>query len=241
MEEDFEPAVLDLDVEEPEQGETEVIENINNFPARTDPAWGDWILTQLDDSEKDENNNPLCDGLRRLVNLHIGQILENSTHVYEAHENYCLVERKVVVNDGGVLVTYIEPGEVTSRNTVEPYILHPAATAATKAESRCLRKILGLRHVYTHEEMETAKAVDTTEFEPMQDVQLQHMDLMGKRLDINIKQLVANYKIDKRAKKIGFNEAADICEMLNNYHRKRDTIPEELLGYDKNWRDKNKS
>lgn len=140
--------------------------------------WHDFIIGQL---EPDELNDiyPKCIGLRRMVTKYMGDIIESgvqtmSTHVDESatgqsYLSVAVVVYKVVLNykydmlknlgemdlenmpEMKDIRVYSDIADSSSDNTPAEFAVHAAATASTRAEGRCLRKILGLKTVTAEE------------------------------------------------------------------------------------------
>lgn len=158
--------------------------------------WNEYILGLMEDGELQEGVYPKVEGLRRLANEQLGDIIfsgsiELRSNMPEDQENsgraYCVYEvqiewsrllagKYIDINSEIFQVrTFRGVGGAYKGNTPKPpYYKFPEAIAETRAESRALKKALGLRVLTADEKMEeeedfsddsmneTQKAVITT-------------------------------------------------------------------------------
>ena len=129
-----------------------------DMPDQLSPEWPEYVKSKFFDSELIEilgNKYPNCYGLRRVTKLLMGDIVQSkptSVQYITSSPPRTVVEYSVVVekHDGGM----IEIGDVASvsaMNTDDLFLGYAEETAATRAEGRCLRKLLMLNCVAAEE------------------------------------------------------------------------------------------
>lgn len=148
-------------------------------PTRNSPEWTDYVFSLLKEGKElfTENQDgrelkvPSASGLRRIFPILVGNIINclvdmlqgpNFTgktiktpdgkirNVYNPVVCKCTLE--YFDRQDGVMKVYSDVATVSIDNCKYPYANHPAESAATKAESRVLRKVLGLNCI-TREEL----------------------------------------------------------------------------------------
>ena len=129
-------------------------------PAETSPAWSDYVKSQFAEEELDSQGNPTADGLRRMVKLLLGDIIESKVEIPAAPSLtqglYATVIYTVTIryhNNPGDLRTFADAADVNPENTDPNYARHAVASATTKAEGRVYRKALGLTKTLAAEEV----------------------------------------------------------------------------------------
>lgn len=237
----------------------EIQEDVNIAPPSTpipkfyDEAWHDYVMGQFLDNEL-ENGRPTCDGLRRVTEKLIGPIVErrivqlapltslteNQTgavviKIVVAPRSFTDFERTQLVEES--------VSDVNKQNTDIKFFIHPMATCETKAESRCLRKILRLRKVIAAEEagdVDEGKLEDLVSFEPddpISEEQLNAIDIICRRLDINVIDYInAGKRQYENINQITKSKGALILQHLNKIQRSVIEKPKSVRSYDSNWK-----
>ncbi len=121
----------------------------SEIPARYSVGWTKYVMDQFDKSEL-QDNNPTCDGTRRLFHILIGPIIAREVTIVQVPDigngGRATVKCRISYidkNDGYTKVVE-DVADCWKGNTEQPYCIHPTATASTMAEGRALRKGLGL-------------------------------------------------------------------------------------------------
>lgn len=169
----------------PTEHDVEVGESAFAEPEYTSTLWSDFLMAQFDEDEL-PNGNPTVPAMRRLVNRFLGDILFSgaieTNHYYpsnpmEVGRASCVYEIKIAwKKDGSIWLTEddVMTGKFPTRvfrgsagsflgNTDDDFAIYPEAIAETRAESRALRKALGLQNVVAHEEVTNKDARDSVE------------------------------------------------------------------------------
>lgn len=135
-------------------------------PAMYSPEWHNYVMSLLRPDELIDGA-PKCDGLRRLANKLLGEIIFSApTQVFPADQNgRATVVYTVKVAWKRDVPEYInldkfeypvrefaDVSDCSPENSVKLYAKHASATASTRAEGRALRKALGL-NICTAEEL----------------------------------------------------------------------------------------
>jgi hypothetical protein len=212
-----------------------------------DIEWTDHVLSLLNDDEK-ISGNPTTDGLRRIFELVLDcTLLEASTEVVQSPslEN----ERRATVvhtltyhlnnSQSQGLHTRIVSGaaDVYWGNCDKIYRNHPVAVAETRAEGRALRRALKLRKVVAAEEL--AKDIEDhtydNEVTKISDSQVNFIDVLAKRLNINVEKFLSSMGYTNNIKSIDHGDAITLIQKLSSYQQDTTNLPDDLKGYIQSW------
>lgn len=242
------------------KGKKETVEEIapvdtkvetKTIPSPNDLSWTDYVLGLLSDDEK-ISGNPTTDGLRRIFEIALScRVISSTSSVVQSPspENE---KRATVIHS----ITYIINPEVPDPlhiNTVSVdgsadvywgncdkiYRNHPVAVAETRAEGRALRRALKLRKVVAAEEI--AKDIedhpDENSVSKISVNQINFIDVIAQRLNVNVLTLIKTLAIsEENVYNISHENAVGIIKQLTVYQQDMTKIPEDLLGYQSNWK-----
>ena len=220
-----------------------------SIPDINDIEWTDYVLGLLSDDEKIAGN-PTTDGLRRVFEIAMDcTVVESSSSVVQTPEpsngNRATLTHTLVyvINDPDIdehfkVRTVNGSADVYWGNCDKVYRNHPVAVGETRAEGRALRRGLKLRKVVAAEEIaKEVEDIDGNNVNKITDNQLNFIDVLSNRLDINVKSLVSNLKIENdNIFGLAHEEAVSIIRRLSELQQNVNDIPESLMGYDSNWR-----
>ena len=221
------------------------------IPSINDITWTDYVLDLLTEDEKIAGN-PTTDGLRRIFELALNCVVTQATSdVVQSPEPSNEKRATVVHSISYVLKNFDSDDEGLKYRTVsgaadvywgncdKVYRNHPVAVAETRAEGRALRRALRLRKVVAAEEIAASieDHPDSINVSKISHNQINFIDVMSQRLNINPKSLIAslNYKNDN-VYALDHEQGVDIIKNLSTYQQNTSMIPESILGYDSNWR-----
>lgn len=219
-------------------------------PSPNDIHWTDYVLSLLSEDEK-ISGNPTTDGLRRIFEIALNCVITESTSSVVQSPTPENEKRATVVHSlSYVLNDLSEDSRIKYRtvsgaadvyygNCDKVYRNHPVAVAETRAEGRALRRGLRLRKVVAAEEI--AKDIedhpDSQNVTKISNNQLNFIDVLSKRLDINVNKLLQNAgHTEKNVYNIQHTDGIDIIKLLSSYQQNIDNIPEDIKGYDVNWK-----
>ena len=227
----------------------------DNTPSVFSPEWHDHVMSHFEKNELIDGN-PVCAGLRRVSELLLGDIIETGPIQVDSPTDpdgpgRATVVYKVVFNwmNSGVFKTFTEAADVWHGNTDDLFCAHPVATACTRAEGRALRKALKLR-VLAAEELAKKNIVEivqrsvekTTDGSYNSDdrissQQINFLDNKCKQLDLNVMGFISiGEKVYRSINDVTRESATKMIGVLNGYQNNTDTIPENILGYQSDWR-----
>ena len=223
----------------------EVLEDMadpNSSPQPKDPEWTDYILSDLTEDEKIKEN-PTTDGLRRLVEKFIGEIVESNTDVLQApspdNERRATVKVEIVVRTRYTDLRFSGAADVYPGNSVVPFCNHPVATAETKAEGRAYKRALKLRRVSTWEELDgsTTQPSEPTEEFPtfIKEEQINFLDVLGQRLDIDLNKFISTKHEIKDVRKLSYEQGGKLVGELSSMQNNKEEIDKDIQGYQKDW------
>ena len=214
------------------------------IPAITDANWHEYVMSHFQPDELIDGN-PTTDGLRRVAQLILGDIIKSSSHCVLAptpENNYgSTVEHTVVFNwrlddnIGGDIRTFTEIADVHQCNTEPEFLKHSSATASTRAEGRALRKALKLKYVVAAEEV--TEVTMGEEILAIKSNQINIINMLCSRHNINVIKFI-NMGSTKysRIEDVTYITASKMISKLNDFAKDASTIPEHIVGFDKDWR-----
>ena len=247
----FEEEAGDLVAEEASFVKTESpIDKIeDNTPSVGSAEWDSYVMSQFQRGELIDGN-PICAGLRRVTELVLGDIVSSGpVQVFPANDENgagrgTVVFKVIIECFDGKVREYSEVADVWHGKTEDLFCAHPVATASTSAEGRALRKALKLR-VLAAEELARKDIVEIVKqsvksanrIDGITNQQIQFIDNFCSRFDINVLNFVnmgeetypSIYEISK-------DKAVQMIKFLNQYQKPDTEVPEQLKGYDANWR-----
>jgi hypothetical protein len=219
-------------------------------PSMLSPEWHDYAMSLFHPSEL-VDGHPLVAGLRRVAELILGQIVYSGpTQVFpvqrDDHHGRATVIFSVEFANG---VRYAEVADSWEGNTDDNFCAYAVAIASTRAEARALRKALKIKGVAAEEltKKDTAKIVrdisntkvasegEYDDQSRMSDSQYNFIDVKCKQLNVNGEKLFASFNVDS-GKKVSKKVASDIIDRLNDFQRDKSSIPQDIKGYQQEWR-----
>jgi hypothetical protein len=219
------------------------------IPQINDPEWSDYVIGLLSEDEKIKGN-PTTDGLRRIFETALDcVIISSSSDVVQSpdpnNEKRATVVHSLtyVLNDKDldpdIKTRHVNgAADVYWGNCDKIYRNHPVAVAETRAEGRALRRGLRLKKVVAAEEL-----AENIEDDVMGDNvsritnnQINFMDVLSQRLNINMIEMIKLLGYNKNIKELMHDDAVAIIRELSKYQQSVDSIPEDILGYNENWK-----
>lgn len=216
-----------------------------------DPNWTDHVLESLEDDEK-IMGNPTTDGLRRIFEIMLNCVLiESKSEVVQSpdpsNEKRATVVHSLtyVLKDNQAdsafnTITVNGAADVYWGNCDKIFRNHPVAVAETRAEGRALRRALRLKKVLAAEEVvEEVEDIDGNTVSNITNNQINFIDVLAKRLDINVLSLAKYISIDVQQDnihKMKHEDAVNLVQQLSSYQLDSSKIPDEIKTYNNKWR-----
>jgi hypothetical protein len=216
-----------------------------------DLDWTDHVLGLLSEDEK-ISGNPTTDGLRRIFEKALNcRVLASVSNVVQTpepnNEKRATVVHSITyfLNEGSRdqpelnTVTINGAADVFWGNCDKVYRNYPVAVAETRAEGRALRRALKLRKVVAAEEIaaEVDDHPDQNTVSKISNNQINFIDVMSKRLNINVSKLLEKDNLDKNnVYGLNHEDAIGIIRQLSKYQQDMSGISEDLLGYTNEWK-----
>ena len=216
-----------------------------------DLEWTDHVLGLLSDDEK-ISGNPTTDGLRRVFEIAMNcRVLASVSDVVQTpepnNEKRATVVHSItyVLNEGARdqpelnTVTINGAADVFWGNCDKVYRNYPVAVAETRAEGRALRRALKLRKVVAAEEL--AKDIedhpDQDSVTKITNNQINFIDVMAKRLNINVTKLLEENELEsKNIYVLSHEDAVKVIRMLSSYQQDMSSISDSIVGYTNEWK-----
>lgn len=215
-----------------------------------DREWTEYVLSLLDEDEKIKGN-PTTDGLRRIFETALDcEVLSSVSTVVQAPtpEN----EKRATVVHNLVYVPNLTAGSTTRYNKQvsgaadvywgncdKLYRNHPVAVAETRAEGRALRRGLKLHKVVAAEELSENidDDVDQTNVNKISSNQINFIDVMTQRLNIDVKRLLTQEKLEvENVYNLLHTDAVGVLRLLSKYQQDISLISPNILGYSSEWK-----
>jgi hypothetical protein len=231
---DFEEIVEVLEAESPEE-EKDVVYTAS------DPEWSEYVLDQMHDSEL-KQGNPTVDGLRRVTERVYGEIVSSTSEIfnYDTSRGVCTVKHSLAIQkyDTDAIITVDGCVDVKFQNIPHPFNQHLVSTADTRAEGKALRRALKLRVVTAEEVQQTSEDDVLAAQENITDQQILAINQMCKRLDVNLIEGVKSVCPNANSVRDSSNlQGRMLLSTLSEHQRSPASIPENLKGYDSEWRE----
>lgn len=214
----------------------------NKIPLMTDPEWSDYVMEHFVDSEKFKDN-PKVDGLRRVTELLLGEIISSESRVIQtaelSNDNRVTVEHHLTIRTDTGDKHFSDAADVYPGNCDAFYSIYPTALACTRAEGRALRKALRLRCVAAEEISDEAPTITANKEIKIKDFQINAIDTACKRCDINVQSMLKNSQFGPFANiyEVPYNVAARLIVSLNQFQQNPSKISPNIKGYRADWRE----
>tara|TARA_Y100000004_G_scaffold99674_1_gene111676 strand:- start:179 stop:931 length:753 start_codon:yes stop_codon:yes gene_type:complete len=206
-----------------------------------DPEWSEYVLDQMHDSELKEGN-PTVDGLRRVTERIYGEIVQSTSQIvdYNTDRGICTVKHTLSIQkySTDTIITVDGCVDVKYQNIPHPFNQHLVSTADTRAEGKALRRALKLRVVTAEEVQQTSEDDVLAAEENITDQQILAINQMCKRLDVNLIEGVKSVCPNADSIRDSSNlQGRMLLSTLAEYQRSPTSIPENLVGYNPQWRE----
>lgn len=214
------------------------------IPAYTDPQWADWVMSQFRDDEMDPSGRPLVYGLRRLTQLLLGPVVLSLTDLLESPRleggimspAVARCHIKVLFCRDTATPYEVECSDVAdcfAGNTDPAFARFPSAMAATRAEARCLRKLLRLRGAAA-EEMASVPLESTAGC--ISKDQLNFINVLCRRCNIDAMKFInAGKQRYQSPQEINYQTAVRMVEHLSGLQNDPSKIPTDMVGFVPDW------
>jgi len=211
--------------------------------------WNDYVLGLLSEEEK-ISGNPTTDGLRRIFEIALDcTIIDSTSEVVQSPSPDNEKRATVVHSLNYILNNESLPAELRARavngaadvywgNCDKIYRNHPVAVAETRAEGRALRRGLKLRKVIAAEEVanEIEDDPDGINVSKITNNQINFIDVLSKRLNININNMLTIKNITESIYNVSHTDAVVLIRDLSKYQQNKSDIPDNIIGYDSSWK-----
>ena len=216
--------------------------------------WHNFVISILDESEMFDGY-PKADGLRRISELLLGDILESKpTEIFPVNGNS--LGRATVAYSikfkwwDNSERTYSDVADVFNDgqygNINDEFISFALATASTRAEGRALRKALKLKICTAEEISDKVKTANKPKQTSNNEIkvdsvisekQIMFLNKICKQLNVNVLNLInSNGRRYERIDTITKKEASKYIDLLQCMNRGEKQVSPELIGYEENWR-----
>jgi hypothetical protein len=213
------------------------------------------VLSLLSDDEKIAGN-PTTDGLRRIFEIALNCTVVESTSNVVQTPDINNEKRATVVHTIGYILNNSEQkqdplllnmrtvsgaADVYWGNCDKIYRNHPVAVAETRAEGRALRRALKLRKVVAAEEIakEIEDDVNGHSVSKITNNQINFIDVIAKRIDVDIIKLIKSLNIElvnDNIYSLEYDSAVTLITKLSEMQRDINAIDKDLKGYNPSWK-----
>lgn len=229
--------------------ETKPVNTPSEPPSIDSLQWTEYVLSLLSEDEKIQGN-PTTDGLRRVFETALNCALIESTSDVVQSPCPSNEKRATVVHSISYIlkdlpddsqfntVTVNGAADVYWGNCDKVFRNHPVAVAETRAEGRALRRALRLRKVLAAEEVveNIEDDISMDNVTKITNNQLNFIDVIAKRIDVNVLEVIKSLGIDEKdIKNILHEDAVRIIKNMSELQTNLDNIPESTKGYINHW------
>lgn len=208
---------------------------VDYIPTNIDPEWHDYVMQAFTPDEL-VKGNPTTDGMRRVAERLVDDIVSIIPNIKQVPDenNGKRASVEVLITTGSGRV-YGGAADCYWGNTDAAYRNYPVAVAETRAEGRALKRMLRLRKVISAEEAASElEDLSGNSSEMINDHQIQALDMQSKSRDINLAALIKHkYSTISNVRNMKHQQALELFGIFNEYQQKG--IPEQFVGYSKNW------
>ena len=209
---------------------------------RSSVGFTDRVISLLQPHEKDNEGFPKVIGLRRISQVLIGKIIRSESKVVHAERDISVVEHTYEFETPEGRETYTGVADCSPANAgSEHFARFPTAYASTRAKGRALNEALQLTKIASEEKMvkdENSIVMDVGGY--IKPVQITAINKFCRDLNINAEEFLQNggsglkYKVIKDIRE---EAAFGMLDVLSSFLRNPEEIPNELQGYNKNWKE----
>ncbi len=206
---------------EPEPDEGPKPDNVEITPSS--PAWAQYVLAKFEDEEMD-GENPRLEGLRRVTELMVGEIIEEDCELVSSPtmENDMRACAKATVtvkcHDTGQVKKFSSLADACRENCQQEFDRFPTAMADTRAKGRCFRTALKLRRVIAAEESGGDISLNESSYgsKNIQTGQVTAITIQSDRLKVSIPKLLAMLKLPSDPCALTRDQALVVIKNLNS-------------------------
>ena len=230
-------------------------EIVKPIPRYYEPEWNDYVMAQFLDEEKDKNGYPKVDGLRRLTELLLGEVVESFPVQSTCDGNVSAVNWRLSIAWREGLDPYIdinrpEPfpirtfgayADACPLNCKPPYSNFLSSMADTRAEAKAFRRALRLRVIASEE----AQLGEVGTFDekvsdgsypaesPITSTQEAQIKVLCLKPNLNIDfEKLAQKQFSKELSKVTREQASSLIVLLNKYQSSvkdgSEDVPEDI-------------
>ena len=231
-------------------------EEETTMPPYGSQDWNEYVMEKFDNKELFDGN-PTCAGLRRVAEDVLGTIVSSRPiQVFPASDpngpGRATVVFEIVIDwmDSGQYRTFGDVADVWHGNTDDLFCAHPVATASTRAEGRALTKALKIKCLAAEElaKKDVASIVRQTvqqkptdgewkEEDNISSAQINFIGAKCEQLDINVMDFInCGSESYKTIGEVSKKTASKMLGLLNEYQTKTKEMPEDIKGYESDWR-----
>ena len=223
----------------PEDDSCEVTQKA--IPGIRDPEWSQYVMGQFSDDEL-EGENPRLEGLRRVTECLIGEIVEEGSslvcHPSLENQSTACAKAWIVIERCGLSPIRFEAlADASPNNCSKDFAMYLTAMADTRAKGRCYRAALRLKRVIAAEEASGIKDEEGNDLErEINPGQIATIRLLADRLNVSIKSLLEDLEIPYKTingqnfpdlKSIDHQAAMIVINRLNSL-RAENHVPDKL-------------
>jgi len=205
----------------------------------TDPEWTDYVLAHLKPNEF-QKGFPTVHGIRRLVGKFIGDIIRSESEVVQSPSpdneyNATIVHTVYIVRHSDKETIVVNGASDLSKAVAKPpFDKFIVASADSRAEGKCLRRVLQINTVSAEEVSGEDQSASSDE--SITPTQISLLETIAKRNNINLEKFVKSNFDVQTIDIITREQGSVLCSKISEYQRVNDTIPENIKGYVSSWK-----
>ena len=218
--------------------ENEETKTIPAIPSMGSKDWNVWAMSHFTDDEL-VDGNPTVDGLRRVVHLLVGEIINVHVQVVQvpvfdnnnrATALVAVTVRKHNYKENDIyddIIVTTDAADADALNMDGDFLKYPTAVAVTRAEARALRKLLKIKKPAAEE---ISNQDDFDGDENITKTQVSTINHLCARLNVNVSKFVGQSKRGlKTLDEATYLEGMAMLQLLSKYQANKDNIPKAIL------------
>ena len=204
-------------------------------PRVTDPMWTSYVMKQFATDEL-EGENPRVEGLRRVAELLVGEIIEERSELLSApnmDNGFRAICKASVLFEtmNGTMKRFEGMADAYEGNLTPDFAIYLVTMAETRAKGRCFKNALKLKRVVSAEEMRSGEDKQDIPYgsESIDGGQVTSIQIMCERLNISIPKLLKNMELGKDSLgSLTRTEAIIVAKRLGDY-RSHGSVPNSII------------
>jgi hypothetical protein len=205
------------------------------IPNATDSMWTSYVMKHFATDEL-EGENPRVEGLRRVAELLVGEIIEERSELLSApnvDNGFRAICKASILFEtpNGVMKRFEGMADAYEGNLAPDFQIYLVTMAETRAKGRCFKNALKLKRIVSAEEIRSGEDKQDIPYgsESIDGGQITSIQIMCDRLNISVAKLMQNMELGKETLgSLTRTEGIMMAKRLGDY-RSHGSVPSSIL------------